>query len=613
MNVLGTKILGHDPGAALIASGRVIAISEERLCRVKYAPDVFPALSIRYCLDAFGLDARDIDLIVIDSVKFPREDFDAAAEFVRRCPLDFPNAKIRVANHHETHAASAFFASPFEEAAVLVSDGRGEHFYSHLGLETTETETPFYGKKNKFYQIQKTTHDARSTRQTGGVGMMYSYLSERYVRLGRFSEGKMMGLASYGSDEFLKKYPIEMWYKEKEGHLLCNFQFYPKMPPLWRELRKVRNGSRLVRLVAMHTRRLLAAPYKSLCGALRAVFLRNKRHAPRVFRDKIYLSEVPRPDTCALPDSHYASVAYAGQKVLESVMLRWAQKLFLLVPSRNLAMAGGVALNIDANRRIWDESGFKNLFIQPAATDSGIPLGCALYGWHMILDQPRFFTMQNASLGKSYEETHVRAVLERHRDHVIFKRVPRPEERAAELIAEGSVVGWFQGGSEYGPRALGYRSILCDPRREDMKDIVNKRVKHREWWRPFAASVLRERMSDFFDLDADSPFMLLSATVHKEKVARIPSVVHVDGTTRLQTVTKEANGSYYDLINFFFHKTGVPLILNTSFNLGGDPIVETPDEAMECFLHSAMDYLFIDEVVSTFPHLTLYCIGIISV
>ena len=281
------------------------------------------------------------------------------------------------------------------------------------------------------------------------------------------------------------------------------------------------------------------------------------------------------------------------------VAVEWGKQLKNATRAENLCVAGGVGLNIDANKRFIDDVGFKRVFIQPAASDAGIPLGCALWGWHVIAQKPRFWHMQSASLGRSYSEKEIISACDQVKDRIIVKKFPKIAEEAARLLAEGKIIGWFQGGSEYGPRALGNRSILCDPRPNNMKDILNIRVKHREAWRPFAASILREHLSEWFEFDAESPFMLLAVNVRPEKRGQIPAVVHVDGTTRVQTVTAGANGRYYDLIKAFHRMTGIPLLLNTSFNDSGEPIVETPEEAISDLVKTDIDYLVIGDYVIT--------------
>lgn len=610
MNVLGLKYIGHDTGAALISDGRVMAISEERLNRVKHATVVvnkfsiftFPELSINYCLENFKLKPENVDFVIADSVRYPKHFTKVKGEYERRIKSMFPNAEFRLVNHHDLHAASAFFCSPFEEAAVLVYDGFGEEFVNRFEVKVCETETTYFGKGNALFEINKTVHKLGTGRRniftdTVGVGKFYSKICESYLGLGRFNEGKMMGLAPYGDDSVLKKFPFDRWFKEDRGEIFCNAKILYELPPFLSDVKRILKKpslSKFFKVSAYRIRRRLIEIFKKTRWAAEIFFLGRKIGKSLLF-DEIVLPRPPRDKSTKLPDGYYSSVAYAAQKILEEISLRITKRLHSITHSENIAISGGVGLNIDANRKILDESGFKHIFIQPAASDAGIPLGAALYGWHVILGRPRFFNMDNAYLGREYSGEIVRKSLEKRKSEISFSKSRNLVEDVAKLIAEGKIVGWFQGGSEYGPRALGHRSILCDARRSDMKDVVNERVKHREMWRPFAASVLKERVNDFFDLKEESPFMILLGHVSIAKRDKIPSVVHVDGTCRVQTVTKKANGVYYDLIAKFYELTGVPLILNTSFNLAGEPIVETPRDALNSFLSTDMDFLVIGD------------------
>lgn len=408
-----------------------------------------------------------------------------------------------------------------------------------------------------------------------------------------------MGLAPYGTDVFLKEFPFERWCHEDGGHIVCNAQItYPERS-IGARLRKFSSPHATLQALGVRVRVRSRVLLRSISKRLGAPFYGSLHQAPDLF-DQIRLPRPARTKENALPDEYYSSVAFAIQKILEEVAVRWGMRLKELTGLSNLCVAGGVGLNIDANRNFLDRVGFKSLFVQPAASDAGIPLGCALWGWHMILGNPRFFVMKSAALGRNYSEKDILEALKEYEGEVTYRRTERVAHDAAALIADGKIIGWHQGGSEYGPRALGQRSMLCDARGKDMKDVMNNRVKHRESWRPFAASILREKLSEWFELETESPataFMLLAAPVREEKRASVPSVVHVDGTCRMQTLTKEANDVYYDLVKEFEKQTGVPLILNTSFNLGGEPIVETPKDSLRCFLSTDMDYLVIGDYI----------------
>lgn len=301
----------------------------------------------------------------------------------------------------------------------------------------------------------------------------------------------------------------------------------------------------------------------------------------------------PRRDeepTCA----KFANIAWACQRVTEEALIHSAQWLYERTRCKNLCLAGGVGLNSVANKRLVDETPFENVFVQPASSDTGCALGAALYYQHQILGMERRYHMRHAYLGREYSQAEIEAAIPQREDVAVEK----PKDltaTVARLLADQYIVGWFQGGSEIGPRALGHRSILCDPRRGQMKQILNDRVKHREMFRPFAPSVLAEKAHDYFEIDVASPFMLLVAPIRPDKRSVIPAVVHVDGTGRVQTVTREANGTYYDVIDAFGKLTDVPVILNTSFNIAGKPIVETPEDAVNCWLGTAIDCLVLGD------------------
>lgn len=594
MNVLGVKLTNHNTGAALISDERIIAVSEERLDRVKHS-GAFPALSIEYCLNAFGLEPKDIDHIVMDQVDLPSmkpmKDI-----FERETGGRFHAAAFHVINHHDAHAASAFFCSPFAEAAVLVYDGAGEKFVTHLGVAAIETESLYSGSDTTLSLIQKTLHrrEEGTFPATSGIGGLYTRISDKYLGFGRHNEGKMMGLAPYGSDSLLKLFPLSRWFRNWNGHIMCNGRITAPM----RSMRSLLRRKETFLWKVAHLVAAMQYFVKKKIGRWGRMVFQRKNNQDTIFQE-INLPRPPREPDQALPDEYYASVAWAGQHILEKVAVAWGKQLKSATHAENICIAGGVGLNIDANKKFVDEVGFKRLFVQPAASDTGIPLGCALWGWHVICQQPRFWNMQSASLGRSYTEKEILSAADRVKDRISMKKSSQVAEEAARLLAEGKIIGWFQGGSEYGPRALGHRSIVCDPRPNDMKDVLNMRVKHREPWRPFAASILREHLSEWFELETESPFMLLAAHVRSEKRSQIPAVVHVDGTTRIQTVSKEANGRYYDLLKAFHRITGIPLVLNTSFNDSGEPIVETPEEATNDLLKTDIDCLVMGDYVLT--------------
>jgi carbamoyltransferase len=376
-----------------------------------------------------------------------------------------------------------------------------------------------------------------------GLGLLYMGASI-FIGLGDFGSGKVMGLAPYGG--------------RTDG------------------------------------RRFRRSFYEIVDGAVLIPSKKNfVRHIDQFQR--LYYPDIPKREKGELPDDVYTEIAYEVQDALEEALIEVANHLYRLSPSKNLCYAGGVGLNSVANKKILDNSPFEHIFVQPAACDTGIALGCALYGAHMLMGEDHGkHRFKNAYLGRPYSGGEVLAAL-RNTANIAFRKEPRIVERAAGLLAEGRILGWFEGGSETGPRALGHRSILCHPGKPGMKDILNARVKHREGFRPFAPSVLRECASDYFDITCESPYMLLIAKVKEDKREVVPAITHVDGTARVQTVTREDNGRFYDLIAEFYKITGVPVILNTSFNIAGEPIVETPADALRCFMSTEMDYLVIED------------------
>jgi carbamoyltransferase len=601
MNILGLKITSHDTGAALFSDNGVVAIAEERLSRVKHSRGMFPKLSIEYCLHTLRVRAGDVDYVVIDQVS--HRSVVKMEKIFRDWDIEgrFQDAKVKVINHHDAHAATAFFCSPFEEAAVFVYDGSGEQFMTHFGVCADETESYYYGEKNSMTLLDKTLHLRSSNRRfpyTFGIGKLYSLLSAVYINFGKYSEGKMMGLAAYGDDRILKQFPMHQWWKEKCGDIVCNAQIiFPKTKHKANVLvRKLLHPKAVITGVNILKRKI----FQKFQKFLKPLFVSTQGHLlhvdPKIF-EPILFEKSPRPKDGPLPDKYYSSVAYAGQKILEAFAIACGKKLRRMTNTENICIAGGVGLNIDTNKHFIHEVGFKNIFVQPASSDTGIPLGCALYGWHVLARRPRKWIMESASLGRVYAVEEIKEALSKNADDIQYEESLDVCKDTAKLIADGKIIGWFHGGAEYGPRALGNRSIICDATLPEMKDILNDKVKHRESWRPFATSILAEHVSDWFDLDIPSPFMLFEGLVKADKRGRIPSVTHIDGTSRIQAVTPKSNKQYYNLIRAFYEMTGVPLILNTSFNLAGDPIVETPQDALETFLKTNMDYLILEDYI----------------
>lgn len=548
MYILGLGGSDHDVSATLIKDGQIVcAIEEERVTRKKYGfnSNLIYGSSRKYCLQSEGLKLSDVDLIVADEI-LPQ----TVLFSVKNC---------HKVNHHLLHAASTFYPSGFEEAAILVVDNAGS-LVEWNGKQGLETLTYAHGKGKEINILKKIIGEKyksamtinKQVYQTGdpnnSLGYFYKLISH-YCRFDfivnqdyYFTEdGKTMGLAPYGTDKYYSQ--IRSFVK-----LMDNGEFE----------------------IDLHS------------GGFES-FLKEITEKPLEDKEK----DLKRR----------ADIAYAGQKILEEALLHAANHLYDITKCPNLCIAGGVGLNSVANGKILKETPFKRLFVQPASGDSGTSIGAAMWGYYKIADHPREtnnkLTMKNAYLGRSYTEKQIEESLKKFSDCDI--EWDKPEDllhQTAKLISEDMIVGWFQGGSEFGPRALGNRSILANPTKDYMKDHVNAQVKFREGFRPFAPSVIYEYQSEYFELEQESPFMLIVAKVHPDKRSVIPAITHVDGSARLQSVTKE-NGAYYELINEFRKITGVPVVLNTSFNIKGEPIVESPEDAIKCFIGTKIDYLAI--------------------
>ena len=549
MRSLGLGGSNHDFSACLVDGGDiVVGIEEERISRVKYSVGVNSLLnkSWRYCLDARALRLDDIDVIVADDTLLP------SAYFQFR-------SRIELIGHHLAHAASTFLPSPFQRAAVLVVDGAGSLVDGH-GVETLTTyvgDGSHLEEVCKVWGLNWSTDGQNKARvyQAGdsdnSLGYMYKAVSHEIgftlYEEGHWyltEDGKTMGLAPYGTDRYCAK-----------------FHEYVDLLPDGRYTLHLKNGGLL----------------DFVDGAL-AEFSGDERFV------------------------RAADLAYAAQDLLETTLLHVTRSLHQTTGLTSLCLAGGVALNCVANGRLLRETPFDDVFVQPAAGDGGCAVGNAYYGYHVLLGQLRDRgpsttqrPQRHAYLGKPATSAEIAAAIEA--SGLPHRRVPDAPYLAAAALARGQLVGWFTGGSEFGPRALGHRSILADPRQPDMKDILNAKVKHRESFRPFAPAVLAERAADFFDLDIESPYMLIVAPVHAHKQSVVPAIVHVDGTARVQTLTRADNGTFRELVEWFDRFTGVPVVLNTSYNDRGEPIVEAPEQALAFYGRSQLDYLFMEDFV----------------
>lgn len=584
MRILGISAYYHDSAAALVEDGEIIAAAqEERFTRKKHNHR-FPANAVEYCLKEAGISGSELDYAVFYDK--PLQKFERLIEtyldyapfgirsFLQAMPLwlkeklwtremiadelgeDF-NGKVLFSEHHETHAASAFYPSPFESAAILTIDGVGEWATSSYG----------YGKGNEVHLLAE-------TRFPHSLGLLYSaftYYTGFKVNSGEY---KVMGLAPYGEPKYVSKILDELIDLRDDGSLRLNMKYFNFCQGL-----TMTNGA---------FDRLFGAP-------------------PRQPESEITQREM--------------DFARSVQDVTEEAMLRMARHVQSETGERNLCLAGGVALNCVGNGRLLREGPFDNIWIQPAAGDAGGALGAALSVWHQYLGNSRTArvgdSMRGSYLGPSFSDDEIVRRLDAlgasHRlgTHADAIRA------GAEALASEKVVGWFQGRMEFGPRALGGRSILGDPRSPKMQSVMNLKIKYRESFRPFAPSVLEEAAGQYFELDAESPYMLLVAPVQNDIRLRmsasdeqlfgidklnvprssIPAVTHVDYSARVQTVTLNRNGPYYELIAEFNRLSGCPLVVNTSFNVRGEPIVCTPEDAYRCFMRTEMDVLILGNVV----------------
>jgi carbamoyltransferase len=557
-NVLGVYT-GHDQSVCLLKDGQIVfVIEEERLTRVKHGLPksvrslwgefgghfgYFPWASVAYCLDAAGIGIDELDALVLPEEA--RENAMAALIPMKDRKKILVSDEPAGAAHHHRHALSAFFASPFERAAVLVIDGDGS-----VTSDGYEAETGYFFKdrKGKVREVFKNRYPQAGVASglRAGLGWTYDYVSAVLgfvnTKIAYLSEpGKTMGLAPYG-----KKNPAhgERWIA-CDGWKLDFKGFHDFF---------LKSG--LANLVSFESRDKALVQNENAIG------------------------QEPR------------DLAWKVQNELEGAILHLAEKLHVETGAKDLCLAGGVALNSVANGLLLKKGPFDRVFVQPAAADNGQAIGLAYEG-HLKVSEP-ILPIRHAFGGRTYSKDEIQALLKATGLTVkeLKDDAALAKDAASELVA-GKFLGWFQGGSEYGPRALGHRSILADPRGPTVKDHLNARVKFREPFRPFAPSALLERAGEVFDLKGESPYMLLVADVRPEWREKVPAITHVDGTARIQTVDREVDPLYHSLISEFAAATGVPLVLNTSFNLRGMPVVETPRDALRCFLYTEMDHLYL--------------------
>ena len=519
MTILGLKILGHDTGAALLSddpaqsnptdrqqkgqalsgASKVVAISQERLNRKKNSR-AFPKESIDYCFSSAGLnDVEDVDIVAIEQMDMTPEPL--IQELKRHGWWDKISDKVVFVNHHDAHAASAFFCSPFDDAAVLVVDSTGQKAKLETGLIGAETETFYRGDKDGLHQI--TRNYAPVNQFTGwllnfsGIGNLYSQVTY-FLGFGKHEEGKTMGLAPYGKGSFVPEIPEEQFIKKTgQSRYIFPSRLEPHPDMGLKYLFKKTSYSRRSALIRQV--KLIAHTFSK-----KGLAYEKPAHFPKT--PQIFLKH-PRADKkIKYPDDFYTELAYWAQVYLEKVMIDYALYLYNVTKSKNLCIAGGVGLNSVANKKILDKTPFENIFIQPASGDSGLALGAALWASHQIKKNLIRWQMNNAYLGREYNEKEILDVISS--SGCKYQKIQNPEETAAKLLANEKIIGWFQGKSEYGPRALGNRSILCSPIPAGMKDKLNAQVKHRESFRPFAPACLEEAANEYFELTFPS-----SATV----------------------------------------------------------------------------------------------------
>ena len=573
MIILGLNAYHGDSAAAVIVDGKLIAaIEEERIRRIKHWAGL-PSESVAWCLACTGIDIKDVDYIAISRNPLVRMQKKLSyilmkkrnPTFLKRRLSNYSRisdikkdlatslgkseaeirAKLVMVEHHRAHLASAFLVSPFEEAAAISIDGFGD-------FASTMTAV---GKGSKIHPLEEVNFPH-------SLGIFYSALTQFLGFHNYGDEYKMMGLSAFGSpvySEALRKLVII----KKDGLFELDPSYF------------------------LHD-----------SHGIEMTWLNTEPNFGRLFSDKIIgLLGAPRVEGEKL-DQRFHDIAASAQAVYEEIFFHMLNRLYAKTKIDKLVLAGGCIQNSLANGKIYDRTPFKYVYIPPAAYDAGGAIGAAFYVWHHVLGRPRSFVMDSPFWGPKFGMKDIRVELEKR--NLKYEELKEEEliGRVAGEIANGGVVGWFHGRSEWGARALGNRSILADPRRKDMKDILNLRIKKREDFRPFAPSILEEKTAEWFEKSEPVPFMAKVYKVKQDKREIVPAVTHVDGTGRLQTVNRGSNPRYYDLIKRFEEITGIPLLLNTSFN-DNEPIVNTPADALDCFMKTKIDCLVLEDFYIT--------------
>ncbi len=570
MNIIGINAFHGDASAALVCDGKLIAaVEEERFNRIKHWAG-FPEQSIRWCLESSGLDVRDVDHVaisfnpranllrrvgfvathwpspssILDRLKRQGKTLGLEEQFARATGVDRSaiRAKFHRIEHHQTHVAAGFLISPFEEAAVLSVDGMGD-FTSTLtahakGNDWTELNRVFYPHSIGFLYTAITMY------------LGFPYYGDEY---------KVMGLAPYGQPEFADFF--RKLIRPSGETFALNLDYFT------------------------HHRKGIRMSWNDGAPVIEP------------FYSELLIKELGKPRAKDEPlTPRHDNLAKSLQVVTEEIIMHLLQQLHRKTGSKNLCMTGGVAMNSVANGKITSKTPFENVYIPAGAADNGTSFGAAFHVWNRQLKKPRSFIQDHAYWGcESTDSEAVAAAEELSLRYEVLDQEALLDRVVDEMIS-GKVVGWFQGKMEFGARALGNRSLIADPRRTDMRDIINLKIKFRERFRPFAPSILEEHVGEWFEIDEPTPYMEKVFPIRQEKHSIIPAVTHVDGSGRLQTVSKRTNPLYHKLITRFFQKTGVPIILNTSLN-ENEPIVRTPIEAMRCFLRTQMDVIVTGNVV----------------
>lgn len=567
MYILGITCYGHDSSASILKDGKLItAVEEERFVRKKHTYQ-FPIHSITHCLEECGITMQEVSHIgyymrpwiaypqmLLHLLKFfpqslnliaDRKIAKAQSDYIAYGPLINPaemlsiNRRIRKEFEKDLPTFKFHFLEHHlchQASSFLVSPFEESASLSVDGCGEWTTTMMAHGQGNRFKILDKI--DAPHS-----LGTLYNSVCEFLGFNFLDGPGKVMGLSSYGDpDRFYEKFK-PMVILEDDGKFKLDFSYF--------------------NFHVSRTKNRYSNKFKSLFGS------------PRIKDSEL--------------TQHYCDVAAGLQKLLEESCFHVLQHLQRKTKSRNLCLSGGVALNSVMNGKVLKKGIFDEIFVQAAASDAGCSIGAAFYIHNMILNKQRDFVFKTACIGKEFKEDEILKTLKS--SGASYKKMDRVADETAGLLADGKILGWFQGRAEFGPRSLGSRSIITAPFPAETKDILNRRVKHREPFRPFAPVILQEKVGEYFDMDYPSPFMLLVFNVKPEKRAQIPAVTHVDNTGRVQSVTKEENGLFYDLVVAFEKITGIPVILNTSFNVQGEPIINSPQDALNCFLSTDIDYL----------------------